>query len=248
MNCKAASRIVLAIALCCSSTLWSQSRSSDNGRLLTLPPGASVQVSAQSGARGASSETFKVPAQAKRPIILNFDRLPSTDWLLNDCNGEGTGRVSHGILTLDSPSDCYEYILFSPEGIWNKFVDNSRGWVVETSLKIDPITQPECDDRGAVQIWANDHTILLIVGFSTGEVCIAYPDSVHFPMNTADSFHIYRIEAKGMHVRIYVDGDLAIDHTLSFPGAGTEALEFGDGVSGNTSLTRWDYFSYRVFP
>jgi hypothetical protein len=156
--------------------------------------------------------------------------------------------VSFGILTIDSPSDCYEYLLYSPKGIWNRFVDNKRGWIVEANLKIDPVTQPECDDRGAVQIWANDHTILLIVGFSTNEICIAYPDSVHFSMNTTDTFHIYRIRAKGMHVRIYVDGNLAIDHVLSTPGAGSEVLAFGDGVVFNTSLTRWDYLSYRVFP
>lgn len=32
----------------------------------------------------------------------------------------------HGILTIDSPT-CYEYILYSPKGIWNKYVSNSRG-------------------------------------------------------------------------------------------------------------------------
>jgi hypothetical protein len=31
-------------------------------------------------------------------------------------------------------------------------------------------------------------------------------------------------------------------------GLGTETLLFGDGDIQNTSLTRWDYFSYDVFP
>jgi hypothetical protein len=66
-------------------------------------------------------------------------------------------------------------------------------------------------------------------------------------MDTTDSFHVHRIEAKGMHIKIYVDGRLAIDHVLSTPGGGASVLIFGDGNLNGTSLTRWDYFSYRVF-
>lgn len=137
-----------------------------------------------------------------------------------------------GILTINSPSDCYEYSLYSPKGIWNKYVSNSRGWIIETSLKVDPITLP-----GNVEIWANDHTILIIVYFNTNEIYIAYPEQVHFPMDTTDGFHVYRIEAKGMHVKIYVDGSLAIDHMLSSPGLGTEALVFGDGDGTTSPIT-----------
>jgi hypothetical protein len=123
--------------------------------------------------------------------------------------------------------------------------------IVEASLKVDPVTQPECgvfNQRGSVQIWAADPKILLIVGFSTNEICIAYPEEVHYAMDTTDSFHVYRIEAKGMHVQIYVDGALAIDHVLSVAGGGTRALAFGDGTGYGTSRTQWDYLSYDVFP
>ena len=250
MKCKAKSLITISLSLYGSISLWAQGSTTDN-RLFTLPPKASTQVSVVANANADRSKTIQIPARAKHPVILNFDRLPNADWIVNDCTGGGTGTVSHGILTIDSPSDCYEYILFPPKGIWNEFVSNSRGWIVETSLKVDPSTQPECNDvsrTGAVQIRANDYTILIIVGFGADEICIAYPDIVHFPMNTTDSFHIYRIEAKGMHIQIYVDGDLAIDHILSTPGGGTQALAFGDGDINGTSLTRWDYFSYDVFP
>ena len=178
---------------------------------------------------------------------MNFGHLPGPDWFVNDCTNNGSGTVAHGILTIDSQS-CYEYILYSPKGIWNQLVSNSRGWIIETRLQVDPITQPECDDASSVQIWANDHTILVIIGFSTDAICLVYPDMVRFPMNTTDGYHIYRVETKGMLVQVFVDGNLAIDHTLTTPGGGTPALVFGDGNIMNTSLTRWDYFSYQVFP
>jgi hypothetical protein len=182
-------------------------------------------------------------------VILNFDQLPSSQWFLNDCTGHGSGIVSHGILTINSPSDCYEYILFDPQSAWNKYASNSRGWVVEANLKVDPATEPNCSGgRGAQIIWANDHTNLIIVGFSTNEICIAYPEEVHFAMNTTDSFHIYRLENKGAHARIYVDGVLAIDHYFSMFGSGSQVIDFGDGTVYGTSLVKWDYFSYDVFP
>ena len=190
-----------------------------------------------------------VPARSKELVGLNFDRLPDPSWETWDCgDGVSQAMVSHGILTIDSPSSCYEFILWYPNGTWHKLVDNARGWVIEASLKVDPSTEPRCDDRGSVQIWANDHTNLVIIGFSTNEICIAYPDNVRFPMDTTNSFHIYRIESKGNRVQVYVDGDLRIDHTLSWTGGGSNILNFGDGVGGTTSRSYWDYFSYNVFP
>lgn len=239
--------ITMFLLSCGSIAVMGQARSTDN-LLFTVPPSQSSHARAATNANLANPLT-SIPAQAKQAVIMNFDTLPSADWFVNDCSGTGSGTVSHGILTINSPT-CHEYILFEPKGIWNKYANNNRGWIVEAGLKVDPSTQPACDSSkfGSVQIWANDHTILVIVGFSTDEICLAYPDVVKFPMNTTDSFHIYRIEAKGMHIRVYVDGSLAIDHFLSTPGAGTQALSFGDGTIFNSSLTFWDYFSYDVFP
>jgi hypothetical protein len=107
-------------------------------------------------------------------------------------------------------------------------------------------TVPQCDYRGAVQIWANDHTNLVIVGFSPDAICLAYPDHVRVPMVTTDGFHVYRIVSRGRRVQVYVDGELTIDHILSWSGGGSNVLMFGDGVGGTSSLTRWDYFSYDV--
>ena len=189
---------------------------------------------------------LSAPWWARRPILLNFDALPSAAWELNPCSDLGSSNVSHGILTIESPIDCHEYILFHRRGIWHQYVSNRRGWVIEANLKVDPGTNPECDDRGSLLIWAHDHTNLVIVGFSTNEICIAYPDQVRYSMDTSD-FHIYRIESLGKRVRIYADGDLKIDHVLTWSGAGSDVLSFGDGSERN-SLSQWDYFTYDVFP
>ncbi len=235
--------ILITVCICASIGLQAQLSTTDN-RLFVLPPTAATAAPSPDPASDAP-----IPLVPVQPTILSFDQLPGSEWFVNDCNGKGSGKVSHGILTINSPSDCYEYILFDPLGDWNKYVSNRRGWIVEANLKIDPSTDSSCGFARYNQIiWANDRTNLIIVGFGTNEICIAYPEEVHFAMNTTDSFHIYRVESKGTHVRIYVDGQLAIDHFFSYLGSGTQALTFGDGSVFGTSLARWDYFSYNVFP
>lgn len=248
--------LFVILTLCTyTSSLWAQDRNTMDGLTFTrdsstpshaptAQPNVDIQNTEASGDRVSAEVTG-----LKEPVILNFDRLPGRLWETWDCgDGVSQARVSHGILTIDAPLSCYEFILWYPNGRWHKLVDNARGWVIEASLKVDQSTQPDCDDRASVQIWANDHTNLVIIGFSTNEICIAYPDNVRFPMDTTNSFHIYRIESKGNQVQVYVDGDLKIDHILSWTGGGSNILMFGDGVAGTTSLSYWDYFSYDVFP
>ena len=127
-------------------------------------------------------------------------------------------------------------------------MDNTRGWVIEARLRLDPISVPEELDRGAVHIWANDHVNLLIVGFDPNEVRLSYPDVVQVPMSTTDMFHTYRIESKLNRVKLYVDDVLKIDHMLTWTGGGSDILNFGDGAGSSRSLSYWDYFSYDVFP
>ncbi len=81
--------------------------------------------------------------------------------------------------------------------------------MIEASLKLLPATEGECRyAEGNVLIWAHDHTNLIIIAFYPDEICIAYPDIVRLQMDTTDSFHIYRIEAQGRRVQVYVDGRL----------------------------------------
>jgi hypothetical protein len=245
---------VLLGSLCVGNS-WAQVQFTTDGRLFTVTPQPIVMVTPQTATNVNSiqvaSATDQVPAEAKKPVVLNFDKLPERPWVVDNCYpGNSAATTSHGVLTINSlASGCFEYMLFDPEGIWHKYVSNQRGWVVETSLRMDPSTTPVPFD-GAVITWINDHSNLIIVGFNPNELLLTYPERVSFPMDTTNAFHIYRIESKGNRVRIYVDGHLAIDHMLTWAGGGTNVLTFGDGnvFTGATSLTQWDYFSYEVFP
>jgi hypothetical protein len=242
MKFQVTSLILMILGVCTPTILRAQDRTTHRP-IAGSTPASNSQIS--------TSSPEALPAAARQPVILNFDTLPNADWVVSDCFGTGSGTVSHGILTINSPSDCYEYGLNDPKGIWNKFVSNSRGWTIETGLKLDPVTQSLCDlahGSTGVEIFANDHTILIILGFASNEICLAYPDPIEFPMDTTDAFHIYRVEAKGLHLQIFVDGNLAIDHVLSNPGSGTQGLFFGDGDFLNTSVSYWDYLSYNVAP
>lgn len=183
------------------------------------------------------------------PVVLNMNLLPNFEdpnWSL--INSGGTSWVSGGILTIDSPS-YYEFNLLNPNGNWHQTVDNANGWVVETKMRVDPTTQNyPGTSRGAVQVWIHDHTYLTIVGFNKDKIYIAYPDYVPYYMDTTNTFHVYRIEAKGLMFKVYVDGSLAIDYHRSWTGGGSNILMFGDGVSGWYSRSYWDYFMYDTDP
>ena len=236
-----------------ANSLWAQDRITTDGLLFIDSGPLSHALSPQPNAATEGTEASRARAtpRLKRPLIQNFDHRPAPVWEPWDC-GDGVGKagVSHGILTIDAAS-CYEFMLFHPNGKWHEFVDNSRGWVIETSLKVDPRNPAEeCNDNPgtSLKIWVHDHTNLVIFGFTTDEVCIAYPDNVRLSMDTTNAFHVYRIESKRRSVRVFVDGNLKIDHTLTWQGGGSDALTFGDGHVNGKTRSYWDYFSYDVFP
>lgn len=245
---------LLGLCLIGGAVATAQSGRSTDGRKSTdaVPAkSAAIKASAADATLPATNddESTKVPERAKRPVVLNFNHPPGQDWTHTACGTTSTAVFSRGLLTINSPDqDCNEYDLFYPKGIWNQYVSNQRGWIVETNLKVDPSTQPECSSRGSVQLWINDLTNLIIVGISNNAICIAYPDVIAVDTPTTDGFHIYRVESKGNVVRIYQDGQLKIDHTLTTPGGGTQSLGFGDGDGSFASLSTWDYLSYDVFP
>jgi hypothetical protein len=232
----------MVVVLTCICGVGAQSQVTTDGGRLTF---------ADSGTAQTADPVVQAP-EVKTPVILTFDRFPGPLWVHNTCAEGANTFVFHGILTLESaPPTCNEFVLLGPTGVWNKYVDYKRGWIIEASLQIDPSTPQNCGEnfgRSSVQIWAADHRTLTLFGFSTGEICIAYPEQVIYPMDTS-GFHVYRMEKKANRARIYVDGVLVIDHTFSIELNGTQALAFGDGDRGEPSysLSKWDYLSYDVF-
>jgi hypothetical protein len=177
------------------------------------------------------------------PQVLDFDKYPSGNWEI--WKSGGSSSVSGGILTINSTS-YNEFGLSHPFDEWHQKVNNSKGWIIETRLKVDASSKPACSGGGGVLIWIHDHKNLIQIGFSTDEICISYPNSFIFPMDTTDNFHVYRIESKLNQIKVYVDNVLRLDRTLSNTGGGTDTLMFGDGGGSGNSLSYWDYFLYDV--
>jgi len=192
-------------------------------------------------------EVAETVIDPRDPVRLDFDTYPGGDWKLNSSGGSSS--VSEGILTIDAPANYHEFSVRHPDSRWHLSVRNSRGWVIETRLRVDAASEGQCNSGySPALIWVSDHENSVQVRFSTDEICMASPDLVQFPMDTTDGFHVYRIESRLNNVRIYVDGNLVINHNLSRSYSVGSTLLFGDGAGGGKSLTFWDYFWYDVFP
>lgn len=187
-----------------------------------------------------------LPTPPTSAVVLDFSDLPEPPWRAESSGGSAT--VANGILTIDAPDEHYEFLLDEGDDAWHQRVSNDHGWTIESRIRVDPTSAEGKWEigRATVMIGANDKTNFVQIGFNKDMVGLLYPDSITYPMETTDEFHIYRIESRGTRVRLYVDGNLVVDHELSWPGGGGSPLMFGDGVSGTRSLSYWDYFWYDV--
>ena len=217
---------------------------------LSFTQRAPLPSPANTGNPTAAEPLFDLPNKPKEVRVLSFDSLPANPWVVSHNGGSAT--VADGILTFDT-SGHYEFRLehelsIVPMGTWHQHVDNANGWAIETRLRIDPNIRGELGFAGHApfEIWANDHTNCVIIGFGKDGMGIVYPDLAVTTMNTTDDFHTYRIESQFEQVRVYVDGVLRIDHTLSWRGGGTDVLYFGNG-GGGSGRSYWDYFKYEVY-
>ncbi|MFO0757761.1 MAG: thrombospondin type 3 repeat-containing protein [Byssovorax sp.] len=173
------------------------------------------------------------------PVVLDMTSMPGGNW--QHIQGGGSASVSGGILTIDTSSGNYnEFILYDPFDDWNQNVSNARGWYVESRVWVDPSTTAGC---GGIEWWTADHTTLTVSGLGNNKVCIVYPDQVEVPAPTTDGYHVYGVFGRGNRVKIFQDGNLLIDHIMSWPGGGTQALDFGNGAAAKGY---WDYLSYET--
>lgn len=195
---------------------------------------AAAIVNASSGAEAA-------------PVVLDMSALPGGNWT-HIANG-GSATAALGIVTIDAPgpSTFNEFILFDPHDDWNQNVSTTIGWYVESRVWVDPSTTAGC---GGVEWWTASRSALSISGLGKDTLCIVYPDFVQVSTPTTDGYHVYGVFGRGDTVKIFKDGNLLIDHVMSWPGGGTQALIFGDGNQGASGSTKshWDYLSYDTRP
>jgi Ca2+-binding RTX toxin-like protein len=181
------------------------------------------------------------PASAA-PNTLDMSSLPSAPWGHTD-DGTSSATIANGVLTIDS-TGYDEFRLDYPNGQWNAEVLNSRGWAIETRLRVDPSTV--ASSCSTVNIWANDYVNLLHMSFGKSEVCILYPNVLSVPFDTTSGYHTYRFVSKGQNIKLFIDGSLRLDASIAPGGGGSQLLGFGDFGSQTRNVIHWDSFTYDV--
>ena len=181
------------------------------------------------------------PSALAAPVLYDLNAHPS-GWGKVLC-GTGDGlSFANGLMTSTANACSYE-VLTWPNGEWHAIVDSARGWEITARLRVD--TGPAgCQTEN---IWAKTHDQLLMFGFGTGEVCLAYPDVVSVPFDTTSGFHTYRFFFKGHTLTISIDGVVQIT-TTAVGGDGSAILTFGTVNNSATTdqVITWDSFEYDV--
>ncbi|MBU0607975.1 MAG: hypothetical protein KKI08_08800, partial [Armatimonadetes bacterium] len=117
----------------------------------------------------------------------------------------------------------------------------------------DPATQAVVELRA--RALAGRSGIIVCNGVAEEEVHV-YPDRIgaaharlSYAMDTAAAFHDYRIEIEQSDLRVYVDGQLALDGTGKFTSPasdGRNALYFGASSSPTTGEALWEWIRFHT--
>ncbi|MGA2264526.1 MAG: hypothetical protein ABSH28_24225, partial [Acidobacteriota bacterium] len=148
---------------------------------------------------------------------------------------------------------AYLYFI-SENGDWTANVLNSRGWVIETEMRLDGSTET-LDPTSPyynyynVALLINDDTYSTYISINPGTVFVGDPDlgGISIDVTTTD-YHTYRIEGQDNFIKLYVDDQLEVTYQQPGPSGGTEALAFGDQYSYGSSISYWKSFSYDTDP
>ncbi len=129
--------------------------------------------------------------------------------------------------------------------------------IVESRVKVEHSSNPK-----AVTIRVADGGSVEYLTLGEDEIGLFYAGLSH-PMDTTDDFYTYRIVVRGEDIRVYVDGEPALDGTGSFTtpsddrskwlplGYGEitwneKSLMFGSASGPGTGAAYWDYIGYRT--
>jgi hypothetical protein len=146
-----------------------------------------------------------------------------------------TSSVSGGFLHLASSAYAGYYILDSG-------ISNSTGWTLEVRVKIISA------DADSMVIDVADSTYDTYLLFNEGSVSLPYQTGTPtYSMDTTDDYHDYRVTVLGTDVKLYVDGVLRIDATLTATNSSPSQIWWYNGLVGDpASDSYWDYFYYNI--
>lgn len=197
----------------------------------------------------ALSILLPVPAWAGDVQREEFSRPPAEPWQVLGFAGDPVASTRGGAITIGG-----ETLVMLLEGAgtseWTGASGRLTGWDVDVRMRLGRDATGTCLDEETgtpppTLLWVGDTMDLLQVGFAPGELCVLYPfeDRQVIPLDT-QRWHRYRLEARGQHLRIAVDGRTVLDRTLTGRGAGTVGLGFETFTGSST----WDYVRYDTSP
>ncbi|WP_309133739.1 calcium-binding protein [Cellulomonas sp.] len=178
-----------------------------------------------------------------------FRRPPADPWQVRGFSGDPVATTRGGTITIGEQT-LVMLLEYAAPAEWTGSANRLTGWDVEFRMRLGADTTHTCldEETGApppTLLWVGDTTDLVQVGFGPGEICLTYPfqDRVRIPLDT-HRWHRYRLEARGQHLRLVVDGRTVLDRDLAGRGAGTVALGFETHQGSST----WDYVRYDTVP
>lgn len=180
----------------------------------------------------------------------DFSRPPTDPWTVLRFDQGPDPTTSGGALTIgagtlvmlreDSPTPAE----------WTGSANRLSGWDVDVRMRLGRDATGACLDDATGQtpptlLWVGDQTDLLQIGFAADGVCVVHPyqEREVVPLDT-HRWHRYRVEARGQHVRLLVDGRVVIDRTFTEAGSGTLGL----GVETYRGTSTWDDVRYDTAP
>jgi len=201
-----------------------------------------TSVTAAYQSSDGSSGITKLVSVGTWTKITDMSVLPSADgWTYSGTIGELTAcSVSNGILTMNNTGAGAVYCRY----LIDPAFDSTIGYSIELKMQLVSV-----ESTGFVYIWFQN------VGGAKGDYFEIKTSNIQFEyasagtatysMDTTDTFHIYRIVVLGTNAKVYVDGVLRLNSTLT-SGGNPNNLVVGDENGGGTANinTQWNYIKY----
>lgn len=188
-------------------------------------------------------------------VEYNVSTLPHNfiSWELYPGSQKKIMKAENDLLHINTIRSTSDFILFYRN--WN--ANNNNGFIIEAKVKLEQYIGSK--NHGGCGIWFGDNLkeeVLLILptGILLNTSKLFY--NWQGDENTPNKYHIYRIEAKGNDLKIYIDGILKIDGTNQFYNVPMiddinqnyveprNWIAFSDGSTLASAYSIWNYIKY----
>jgi hypothetical protein len=176
-------------------------------------------------------------------IAYEADDFPENEgWWHIWGGGTAERRIEDGMFVLDTLHDPHIADFYQMNMYGSLDPAPGEVFVMQWRLRIDEIHGPDIglaifsDDRWAVGLSFEEGTVTS--SFESGVSAVFEPWVFHEFEFRSDDMQAYQL---------YIDGDLAMEGSFWLSLTDSK-VNWGDGVQGASSLSRWDYVRFGVIP